>query len=525
VPRWDAEVWLDIDIGIVLVVLGVVATRRHPASRTGVLVLATGACWLLGDLTSALAFLHRGPLVHAVLAHPTGRSRRAGPRIVILISYAVAAIYPLAHNDPLTTVVAAMVLAEATRRFIRSAGPARPAWAAALLAAGTTAPAMVLGPATRLAGVDARTTVLADYDALVLTGVALLVVDLLRGRWSQDAVTGLVLDLGDHGTEDLRGRLARVLGDPGLLVGYWVPDAHTYVDETGRPVSVPDLASGGVGRAGRSMTPITADGGPVAVLVHDTQVLADPAVLSDVAAAAGFAVANARLQAVVRAEVANVEQSRRRLVTAADEERQHLEERLRHGPERRLATIDRLLSDASPALAALAPDVARARDTLRSLALGLHPAALTYGDLPGALHVLVARSTVPTTLSTPAAAVPPPIAAAAYFVCAEALTNTAKYGGANHADVVVELADGVLKLVVADDGSGGADASRGTGLRGLADRAEALGGTLIVRSPPGRGTRVTLRLPLSGPESPEAPPPSHPTSSGASRVPVGAGPP
>ena len=523
-PGWDGEVWLDRDIGIVLVVLGVVATRRDPASRTGGLVLATGACWLLGDITSALAFLYRGPLVHAVLTHPTGRSRRAGSRIVIMLSYAVAAIYPLARDDLLTTIVAAMVLAEATRRFIRWAGPARRARAAALLAAVTTAAAMVLGPATRLAGVDARTTVLADYDALVLAGVALLVADLLRGRWSQDAVTGLVLDLGDHGTEDLRDRLARVLDDPGLLVGYWVPDAHTYVDETGRPVTVPDPAAGGVGRDGQSMTPITADGRPVAVLVHDTQVLADPAVLSDVAAAAGFAVANARLQAVVRAEVANVEQSRRRLVTTADQERQHLEERLRHGPERRLAIIERLLSDASPALAALAPDVARARDTLRRLALGLHPAALTSGDLSGALCELVAQSTVPTTLTTPATAVPPPVAAAAYFVCAEALTNVAKYGGADHTDVVLQLDDGILELVVTDDGEGGADPSRGTGLRGLADRAEALGGTLVVRSPPGRGTRVTLRLPLPGPGSPAAPSPPQPTFSGSPRLQVGAGP-
>jgi signal transduction histidine kinase len=215
-----------------------------------------------------------------------------------------------------------------------------------------------------------------------------------------------------------------------------------------------------------------------------------------VAAAARFAMVNARLQAEVRAKLVAVEASRRRLVTAADDERRQLEERLRHGVERRLAEVQARLAEAGPLLSPWASQVAAARRSVHELALGLHPPALSDGDLAGALRGLAVGSAVPVRLDLDDALVPSQVAMAAYFVCAEAITNVAKYAAATRLGIRTAVAQGALQVVVTDDGRGGADPARGTGLRGLIDRAEALGGALVVTSPPHGGTTVTLRLPL-----------------------------
>ncbi len=489
---WDSGTAADLAVGLVLVALGTVAWRLRPAGRAGGLVAAAGVCWLLGDLTSAATFLHRGPLVHAVLGHPTGRPRGTAARVVVPLAYLSAAVYPVGRSDVVTLALAGMVLAAAGLDFARSSGPDRRARAVALVAAAATAAALAVGPVSRLLAVGARTTVLGEYDALVLLAAGLLVGDLVRGRWAQDVATGLVLDLGSSaGTTGLRDRLARAIGDPDLVVGYRIGTDQQYVDEHGHRVELPTAD------AARAVTPIAQHGEPLAVLVHDRHVLADPALLADVAAAARFAVANARLQAEVRAQVTAVEASRRRLVTAADDERRQLEERLRLGAERRLGDAGHLLAGADDRLAGLAGDVASARHTLHELALGLHPPALSSGDLAGALRSLASRSPVPVTLDVTDAPAPPATAAAAYFVCAEAMTNIAKYSLARTARIRLGTDRTGMLLVIGDDGVGGADPARGTGLRGLADRAEALGGALTVASPPGGGTTLTLRLPVT----------------------------
>jgi signal transduction histidine kinase len=513
VLEWRAETALDVGVGLVLLVLGAVSWRRRQTSRsTGLLILSTGVAWLLGDVLTAATFLHRGPLVHLVLAYPHGRPRSRLSWAVVAAAYVVAAVYPLSRSDLVIVGLAVAVAVAAVVELRRTTGPLRRPLNRALVAAVTVTAALLLGPVTRLAGVDARTTVLAVYDMLVLAAVAVLVADLLRGRWAEDLVTGLVLDLGDvSGTAGLRDRLARAVGDPDLVVGYWVPEQQRYVDEDGRPVATdPTTGAARISSPTRVTTPVTANGQPLAVLVHHPQVLADPALLGDVAAAARLAIGNARLQAQVRAQVADVESSRRRLVTAADEERRSLGERLQNGPERRLATVERLLADAAAPLTDLSPDVVRARATVRELALGIHPAALAAGDLAGAIRSLVARSpiTVDASIAGPVA-VPSTLAVAAYFTCAEALTNVVKYAGVTAAAIRVTVDADTLLLSVVDDGRGGADPAAGTGLRGLADRAEALAGSLTIDSPPGRGTTITLRLPLAEPTPPADPPP-HP---------------
>jgi signal transduction histidine kinase len=320
----------------------------------------------------------------------------------------------------------------------------------------------------------------------------MVVAGLLWGRWAQATVTGLVVDLGEPGDAGtLRDRLARALGDPSLAVGYWLPDEARYVDETGRAVQLPSAGSG------RAVTPIEQDGVRVAALVHDDAVLGEPGLVSDVAAATSLAVANVRLQADVRASVADVEASRRRIVEAADTQRRRLERELRDGAERRLARVADLLSGAAPPLAEAAAALDAARQELRELARGIHPATLIERGLAEAVRELGARSPVPVEIAAPEERFAPAVEAVVYFVCSEGLANVAKYAEASRASVRFSCEDGNLRVEIADDGIGGADPSAGSGLRGLADRVDALGGRLELVSPRGRGTRLLVDLPLA----------------------------
>jgi signal transduction histidine kinase len=243
------------------------------------------------------------------------------------------------------------------------------------------------------------------------------------------------------------------------------------------------------------VTPIEADGRRVAVLVHDPAVLDDPALLSAVGAAARLAVSNARLQAEVGARVGDVEASRRRIVQASDEQRVRLERELRDGAERRLARVAELLADCGEPLVDVRAEVDAARTELREFARGMHPATLAERGLGASVRELAERSPIPVDVTVPSRRFPSAIEVAAYFVCSESLTNVAKHAGASRAGVRIGHENGRLTVVVTDDGIGGADPSRSSGLQGLADRIEALGGSLAVDSPPGGGTRVTAELP------------------------------
>ena len=134
---------------------------------------------------------------------------------------------------------------------------------------------------------------------------------------------------------------------------------------------------------------------------------------------------------------------------------------------------------------------------LHELGAGLHPRELTRHGLSHAVVSLAQRTPLPVDLEIPVDRFPEEIEAAAYFLCSEALANIAKYASASRAAVSVTVSEGVLLVEVADDGIGGADPAAGTGLRGLADRIEALGGTLTVESAPGRGTRLAGEIPLT----------------------------
>jgi signal transduction histidine kinase len=483
----------DLLTGWALLACGGLAARRRGGRPVGALLAATGAAWFLGTLApDALLYLHRGPLVHLLLAYPGGRVTRRSAQAVVAAAYLDGAVQPLGASDALTLVLCAALAAVAVAGYARATGPRRRA--RAVPTAGALAVALVLA-LTAIAG-GSEPTMLAAYELVLVALAVALLADLERRRWSVGAVTGLVVDLGDlSGPVTLRDRLARALGDPSLQLGYRLGDR--YADEAGRPLTVPEAGD-------RVVTPVEVDGERIAVLVHDRTVLDNPELVDAVAAATRLAVTNARLQAEVLARAEQLAASRRRIVEAADAQRRRLQQELSEGAEQRLAAVsarvEALEVDGDHAAALLA-DVERqlgaAREELRELAHGIHPAALTEGGLGAALPELAGRSRVPVALDVDAGRAPAPVEAAAYFVCAEALANVAKYADATRVTIAARREAGRLVVSVADDGVGGADAAHGSGLRGLADRVEALGGRLSVDSPPGAGTRLEAELPAS----------------------------
>jgi signal transduction histidine kinase len=221
----------------------------------------------------------------------------------------------------------------------------------------------------------------------------------------------------------------------------------------------------------------TATWGVIAVLSRKREPLpADTeARLSEFSRYAAMAVANAKSRA-------DLAESRARIVRAADEARRRFERDLHDGAQQRLVSLglEDVLAD------------------LRELSQGLHPAVLSEGGLSPALSALARRSAVPVELhlELDAARFDEPIEVAAYYVVSEALTNTAKHAGASRADVRARGRDGWLELTVSDDGRGGADASSGSGLTGLVDRVEAIGGTIHIDRRPHAGTAIRVKLPI-----------------------------
>ena len=211
----------------------------------------------------------------------------------------------------------------------------------------------------------------------------------------------------------------------------------------------------------------------------------------------------------LRARVVTLQQTRSRVVEAADDERRRIERDLHDGAQQHLVALamnlgrakEKLDSDPEGARALVEQAHREAKDSitaLRNVVRGVHPAVLTDRGLDAALSALAARSPVPVRIDVDVATRPTPTAeAVAYFVVSEALTNAARHAQARHIDVHVERVEDSLRVTVADDGRGGAAASPGSGLTGLTDRLAAVDGTFTVTSPPGGGTTVTAVIPCA----------------------------
>jgi signal transduction histidine kinase len=287
---------------------------------------------------------------------------------------------------------------------------------------------------------------------------------------------------------------------------------------TGRPARVDDLkATGGEDvRRFREAGVRSAVGAPVQLRervwgllgvysMHRRLPPETEARLADFAALVASALANVQAWS-------ELEASRVRIISAADEARRRVERDLHDGAQQRILTVAlkaQMLAESQAAqtagldaeLLSLGVELDGVLEELRTLASGLHPAALSHGGLAPALRTLARRSLVPVVLDVRLpGGVAESVEVAAYYVVAETLTNTTKHAEASRIDVTVELRDGRLWVCVRDDGVGGADPARGSGLEGLKDRIEAFGGTMTLDSPSGGGTTLVAQLPL--PEHP-----------------------
>jgi len=489
----------DVAAGVALLSAGVASWAGARRSRTGPLLVLAGVVWLAGDVASALVYAHRGPLVHALLTYPTGRTRSAPVLAVIALAYVDGLVPAVARSPWVTIALTAAVVGVAAWRWAAARGLERRARMVPFACAAIVAAPLTLAAIGRLTGSETDVVAMWTYEAAIAVSAGALAVDLLSGRSVRAAATGLVVDLaGSQEPQALRDALARTVGDPALEIAYRVN--QEWVDEAGQPVRMPASEDGGE----RVVTVVEDGGTPVAALLHDPAALRDETLGRSVAAAVRLALANVRLQTEDAARVREVAASRRRLVEAGDEQRRRLREQLRGGAEQTLAEVSRELAaiaacregETAAALVELVDELDAARIDLARFAQGVHPKALTEHGLSEALGELAGQAAVPVAVDVPSRRFPAPQEVAAFFVCSEALANVAKYAEASGVSIEVAEAGPRLIVCVADDGHGGADMARGSGLRGLADRVEALGGRLSVTSPLGAGTRLEAELPI-----------------------------
>ena len=298
----------------------------------------------------------------------------------------------------------------------------------------------------------------------------------------------------------------------------WLPEGKnvlTLVFETGRPARMDTFAdaSGPIGVSAREAgyrsavgTPITVEGRLWGVMTAASSA-EQPLPADTEARLASFTelVATAIANIESRAELAA---SRARIVAASDEARRRIERDLHDGAQQRLvslglelrmseSTLPPELDEPREAIGRIAGELNEVVDDLREISRGIHPAILSDGGLGPAMRALARRSAIPVELQAVVdERLPEPIEVAAYFVASESLANAAKHAEASRIELSLATRDGSLLLSIRDDGVGGADATRGSGLVGLTDRVEALGGTIDIESAPGGGTSVVVTLPL-----------------------------
>jgi signal transduction histidine kinase len=519
------------------VLSGVVAWWRRPESRFGPLMILAGFTAFLSTLSWADGrLLHTigqafdlVPLVvilHVFLAFPTGRLGGRLERALLTVGYAAAigaqlvvmllgglgpdqalalvdepAAAAVLHNVELV-IISATALAGVAVLAVRRRADGRPLRRSLSLLVDSFALGLVMIAFLLLAGVFAGSSFpTVQQIALAFLGLAPIafIVGLLNARLARTAVGDLLITLRTPPV-DLREPLARALRDPSLTIAYWLPAFGSWTDQEGQPVLLPH------GDGKRSLTLIERGGEQVAALVHDPALNDEPELLDAVSAAAGLALENGRLRAEQRAHLDEIRGSRVRVIEAGQKERQRLERDLHDGAQQRLVALSLDLGllesriDADPearaVLAQAKREIAVSLDELRDLARGLYPTVVNAHGLEVALESLTARAPVPTRLTVDVGSRPAePVEVAVYYVVCESLANVGKHARATSATVDVTRRDGHITVEVVDNGMGGADTERGTGLRGLADRVEALDGRLRVWTPRGGGTRVRAEIP------------------------------
>jgi len=540
----DSTAWiaLALTLGWAFIGAGLYAWWRRPENRIGALMTLVGFLWFLGALSSsdgawaytlglALGSLWIGALVHMLVAFPAGRVAPGLERRVVMLGWAATGglsplsllVYDAADDcddcpanvllvwDSATLTDALQVLgaiifvvllaglAVVLVRRWRSFGPVQRRALSPVLWTGCTVAIVALLTVLTVPVVGDDVAEVLDLVLIAcITAVPFaFLIGLMRSSLSRaGAVSALFERVGGVSARDA---LAEALGDETLTLAYWLPDQARYVDAEGHTV----VLEGAV-------TEIERDGAPIAAIVHDPALLEERELVRTAGAAAALALENERLAAEVRAQYDDLRAASARLVAAGDRARRQIERDLHDGAQQRLVSLSVTLNlarkHAEPGsrtavlLDSAMKELTAGLAELRELARGIHPAVLTERGLDPALRGLAARAPLPVSVSANVECrLAPAVEAAVYFVVMEALTNVAKYASASAAEVTVDQVNGHVVIGVHDDGVGGADPSAGTGLAGLADRVAALGGRLVVESPPGGGTVVRALVPARRP--------------------------
>jgi signal transduction histidine kinase len=342
-----------------------------------------------------------------------------------------------------------------------------------------------------------RVTVL---DQALLLGVPIAFgVSAVRARLLRAQLAVALVELSRTPTlSAVEALVRRSLRDDTAKVHYWVPERSTFVDTEGR--AVPPAAEG----EGRLRVPlVTAQGAPLAVVTTDASLARHRDFVETTVRSTGTVIENARLQAIVQAQLTALREAQGRVVQVGLEERRRLERDLHDGAQQRLLSVAGDIglaatqtddADRRSTLGRAGDDLRTALRELRELAHGLHPVILTRDGLGPAVRDVAARLPLPVDVVAEGGRFPSAIESTAYFVICEALANTVKHAGAAAATVQVRAGDKCVLIDVADDGVGGANIT-GSGLQGLRDRVETIGGTLTLTSPMLAGTKMHVRLP------------------------------
>jgi signal transduction histidine kinase len=542
----------SLTVGVLFVIAGLVGIRQRPESPVGAFLVLVGLLYLVGRLQGAdpppiglVANLAnsawQGIVFYVTFSFPVGRLRTPVDGVFVIGGFIFTLLnnlfvlvttpgrsapglgtanpwfadLPAAGLDvarPILLVVGyALILGGAawlTRRWLAASRPLRRVLTPVYLSAvATSLTAIVLrltvgvvSPSTDVSQVISIALLLA-YGLLPIG----FLIGLMRAQMARAAVADLVVELGELPTPArLRTALAAALGDPTLEVVTWSGERHAFVDAAGRVVAAP------AADAGRSVTILQRAGQPSAILVHDPAVLEDPGLVSAVGTAVRLALDNEQLEIQVGHQLEEVRASRARVAAAADAARQRIERDIHDATQQRLLGVSLSLealrgrldggSAAAAELDAVRGQLSAALVELRELARGIHPAVLTQHGLDAALKALSRRSSVPVDLEVtiPSGRLPAALEAAVYFIASSALSNAVAHAAASQVVIRVEADAGDVRLTVVDDGIGGATEGTGTGLTGMRDRAETVGGALGIDSPHGGPTQISAVLPLGG---------------------------
>jgi len=538
-------------IGGIWIAAGLIALWRQPANRVGLLMTATGFLWFTGDiywwgspfsltLSALLQNLGLAVAAQLFLVFPGGRLHSPLERALVLVAYLDALALGLAallfwdstrssgcvgcpHNvllldanpginsainrasDLLAIVVGLGIVLVLGRRWRRASPSTRRVlapvlWTGALTAALTAG--VILWEDVTGTDVSGFGGVGWPSDVAYAAVPIAFLIGLARTQFHRGAIAGLVVELRSVSRpEEIRAALARTLRDPSLELAYWLPSSRRYVDTNGAVWEPPASRT-------RALRVLYREGEPLAALAFDVSLLEEPELVDAAVAATKLTLENTRLQAELRAQLTEVRASRARIVEAGDSERRRIERDLHDGAQQRLLavrmalqlartrggdtrTLEALLNEADG-------EVETALAELRTLARGIHPSILADQGLEPALAALARRAPVPVEVRVATGGrLTAPVETAVYFLAAEALANIAKHAHASQAVISIIRTGGAALVSIDDDGVGGADSAAGTGLPGMRDRVEALGGRLAIRSPSGGGTHLWAEIPCA----------------------------